>query len=175
LCLEAQSKFRRAVSIVPETYNISLWYSIAAMKNKSLLLVALQLIFIFLFLMSGPVFANNVVLLMVEFFAIVFSCWAVILMTLKSKISPYPEPKEQARLLDTGPYRYVRNPMYSGVLLAMVALLLDNFSPMRLILWILLATVFLSKISIEEKLLTEKFKDYASYKSRTKRLIPFLY
>jgi protein-S-isoprenylcysteine O-methyltransferase Ste14 len=112
---------------------------------------------------------------MVEFFALVFSCWAVILMTVKSKISPYPEPKEQARLLDTGPYRYIRNPMYSGALLAMTALLLDSFSLMRLVAFILLTAVFLSKISIEEKLLTEKFKEYASYKSHTRRLIPFIY
>jgi protein-S-isoprenylcysteine O-methyltransferase Ste14 len=145
------------------------------MKNTSHLLVFFQLVFIFLFLITVPPVTKNIYLLIIELFAIAFSAWAVILMTVKSKISPFPEPNKHASLLVTGPYRYIRNPMYSGLLLAMGALILDNFSPVRLILWILLTAVFSRKISIEEKLLPEKFKDFPAYKSRTKRLIPFIY
>jgi len=43
------------------------------------------------------------------------------------------------------------------------------------VIYILVIAVHLAKISIEEKLLPEKFKDYSSYKSRTKRLIPFIF
>jgi protein-S-isoprenylcysteine O-methyltransferase Ste14 len=125
--------------------------------------------------MTGPLFTRNNYLLIPEFFAILFGCWAVILMSIKSKISPFPQPAENAWLLTTGPFTYIRNPMYAGVLLAMLVLLLDLFTPVRLLLFILETIVFLQKISIEEKLLTEKFKDYSSYKSRTRRLIPFIY
>ncbi|MCX6792302.1 MAG: isoprenylcysteine carboxylmethyltransferase family protein [Candidatus Gottesmanbacteria bacterium] len=145
------------------------------MKNKSTLLVFLQKLFILLFLISGPLLAKNTYLLTIELFAIALGAWAIITMMRKSKFSDHPEPAQNARLLDTGPYRYIRNPMYSAILLGFGALLLDSFSLVRLSIYIVEAVILLKKISIEETLLPEKFKGYPAYKSRTRRLIPFLY
>ena len=65
--------------------------------------------------------------------------------------------------------------MYSAIILGFGAILADSFSLLRLVIYILVIAVHLVKISVEEKLLQEKFDDYASYKSRTKRLIPFIF
>jgi protein-S-isoprenylcysteine O-methyltransferase Ste14 len=145
------------------------------MKNKSKLLVFLQIVFILLFLISGPLVAKNIVLLIIETSALVLIVWAAIHMSRYSKLRVAPEPAQSARLLETGPYTYIRNPMYTAGLLFTGALVLDHFTILRCTIFILLAVVLLKKISFEENLLPEKFKNYAAYKSRTRRLIPFIY
>lgn len=133
------------------------------MKHQSSLLLFLQLAFAVLFFLTGPLFAAAL------------GAWAVLLMVIKSKFSGHPEPKENARLLDTGPYKYIRNPMYSAILLALGALLLDYITWLRLSVYLIETLILLTKIPIEEKLLAQKFKGYSDYKSRTRRLIPFIY
>jgi protein-S-isoprenylcysteine O-methyltransferase Ste14 len=145
------------------------------MKNKSNLLVFLQKLFILLFLISGPLLAKNMYLLIIELFAIALGAWAVIHMVARSKFIDHPEPAQKARLLDTGPYTYIRNPMYSAILLGFGALVLDSFTLLRFTIFVLETIVILKKISIEEQLLPQKFSGYEVYKSRTRRLIPFLY
>jgi protein-S-isoprenylcysteine O-methyltransferase Ste14 len=145
------------------------------MKNKSSLLVFLQKLFILLFLISGPLVAKNMYLLIIELLAIALGAWAIITMVRKSKFRVDPEPAQNARLLDTGPYTYIRNPMYSALILGFGALVLDSFTWLRFTIFLLEAVVILKKISVEETLLPEKFRGYAAYKSRTRRLIPFVY
>jgi protein-S-isoprenylcysteine O-methyltransferase Ste14 len=152
----------------------SVWYDITTMKYTNLL-VFLQILFLFLFLISGSLIAKNFYLQIVELGALVLIVWAGSIMMKHSKIRVAPEPAQNARLLETGPYRYIRNPMYFSGLSFMGALILDHFTILRLTIAILITIVLLKKISIEEKLLTEKFKGYTAYKSRTKRLIPFIY
>lgn len=145
------------------------------MKKTSSLLVFLQKLFILLFLISGPLVAKNIVLLIIELFAGVLITWAIITMVRKSKFRVDPEPAQNARMLDTGPYTYIRNPMYTAGLLFTGALVLDHFTILRFTIFILLTVVLLKKISVEEQLLPQKFSGYAAYKSRTRRLIPFIY
>lgn len=142
---------------------------------KSYLLVFFQLLFLFLFFATGPVFAGNLVLFVIEHAAIILGVWAIIHMKRKSKFNGLPQPAREAKLLSTGPYTYIRNPMYAAWLLVMGVLLIDLYTPLRLVIFILEIAVLLTKISVEEKLLSEKFKGYAVYKARTKRLIPFVY
>jgi protein-S-isoprenylcysteine O-methyltransferase Ste14 len=145
------------------------------MKNKSSLLVFLQKLFILLFLISGPLVAKNIYLLIIELIAIALGAWAILTMVRKSKFRVDPEPAQKAHLLDTGPYTYIRNPMYSAIILGFGVLVLDTFTLLRFSIYILEVVVLLKKISVEEQLLPQKFPGYAIYKSRTYRLIPFVY
>lgn len=145
------------------------------MKNKSNLLVFLQKLFILLFLISGPPVAKNIFLLIIELSALALISWAIIHMMRRSKLRVEPEPAQNARLLETGPYSYIRNPMYTAGILMTGALVLDHFTILRFTIFILLIVVLLKKISIEETVLAQKFPGYAEYKKRTRRLIPFIY
>ena len=81
------------------------------------------------------------------------------------------------RLINTGLYRYVRHPSYSGSLLSFLGfgLSLNNWFSLTIIIVPLLVT-FINRINIEEKLLQNQFGVYYSdYKKKTKRLIPWLY
>ena len=81
------------------------------------------------------------------------------------------------RLIESGPYRLVRHPSYTGGLLAVFgfALSLANLASMLIII-VPTFTVHLWRMGIEEKALVEAFGDeYRSYMGRTKRLIPLIY
>ena len=81
------------------------------------------------------------------------------------------------RLIDTGPYRFVRHPSYTGALMAFLglALCLANWASL-VILLVPIFLVFLRRMHVEEGALLQALGDqYRDYMRRTKRLIPAVY
>jgi protein-S-isoprenylcysteine O-methyltransferase Ste14 len=77
-------------------------------------------------------------------------------------------------LVTSGPYRFVRHPIYSGLLIAMLGTALVN-NLLGLIVVAALVAYFYYCGTVEERNLTATFpKAYPEYRSRTKMLIPFL-
>lgn len=83
---------------------------------------------------------------------------------------------EDHKLVDRGPYRYVRHPSYTGALLTFVGLGLSVQSwAAVLVLLLMFAVAYGYRMSVEEETLrSELGQDYVSYMQRTKRLIPYL-
>ncbi len=83
---------------------------------------------------------------------------------------------EDHRVIDKGPYRLVRHPSYTGVLITFIGLSLAVQSLGALL--VLLGVFVVSygyRMRVEEKtLLSELGEDYANYMKRTKRLIPYI-
>jgi protein-S-isoprenylcysteine O-methyltransferase Ste14 len=82
--------------------------------------------------------------------------------------------KEKPELVTSGPYRLVRHPIYSGVLVAgaatAVALSWWWFVPVALA-----TAYFIYSATVEERFLTNEFPDsYPAYKRSTKMLVPFI-
>jgi protein-S-isoprenylcysteine O-methyltransferase len=80
-------------------------------------------------------------------------------------------------LVDSGPYRLLRHPSYTGVLMAFLgfALRLGNWAA-ALVLLVPIFAAFFYRISVEEQALRAALgEDYAAYSRRTKRLVPFVY
>ena len=86
-----------------------------------------------------------------------------------------PEVKTAARLITSGLYRFVRHPMYSALLLFLLAWIVAAVSPMKFGLWISLLLVLSVKASYEEQLLRQHFSEYTEYANKTKRFIPLLW
>ena len=83
--------------------------------------------------------------------------------------------REGHELVTSGPYAYVRHPIYSGLLLAMVGSVLTSGLPWLLGL-ILYFTYLIFAARSEEKTMLAQFPDsYPAYRSRTKMLIPFVF
>ncbi|ATE62020.1 methyltransferase family protein [Thauera sinica] len=94
---------------------------------------------------------------------------------LGSNLTPLPHPRDDATLVTTGLYRYVRHPIYCGVLLLAFGWALFVQGWLTLAYAALLFAFFDLKSRREETWLMARFPDYADYRRRVRRLIPFLY
>ncbi len=87
------------------------------------------------------------------------------------------EIREQHRLVSSGPYAFVRHPMYTSFLLMGLgqAILLANWVA-GLAGLIGFAVLFFLRVSKEERMMLENFgPQYRTYMERTKRIIPYIY
>jgi protein-S-isoprenylcysteine O-methyltransferase Ste14 len=83
-----------------------------------------------------------------------------------------PEPKATGRLVTSGPYRHMRNPMYTALLLFAAAEVIAYADLWKIACWIVLAMVLLAKSVLEERGLREQHAGYAEYARRVRRFIP---
>jgi len=84
--------------------------------------------------------------------------------------------KENPELVTTGPYAYIRNPIYTGFLLAMLGSSLVVGFYWWLGLLVVMASYFIYSAFQEEKIMAREFpSQYPAYKARTKMLIPFVF
>ena len=84
--------------------------------------------------------------------------------------------KDEPELVTSGPYRLVRHPIYSGILVAGVGTALGlGLSWLWLTVVVLAGIYFVYSATVEERYLTEQFPDtYPAYQRSTKRLLPFI-
>jgi len=102
-----------------------------------------------------------------------FAIWARV--HLGSNWSGTVTVKQGHTLIESGPYAYVRHPIYTGLLAAFLgtALVLGEWRDL-LALVLVLASLWY-KLSLEEKWMGETFGEaYADYRRRVKALVPFL-
>jgi protein-S-isoprenylcysteine O-methyltransferase Ste14 len=82
--------------------------------------------------------------------------------------------RAEPELVTSGPYRFVRHPIYSGLLLAVLGTALAT-SLYWLIALAILGGYFTYSATVEERLMTTSFpREYPSYRAHTKMLIPFV-
>ena len=78
-------------------------------------------------------------------------------------------------LVTTGPYRYIRHPIYASVCLFTWASSLGHLSAFSVAMALLVSLGAAVRMAMEEALLRERYPDYSAYASRTKRIVPFLF
>lgn len=96
-------------------------------------------------------------------------------LSLGKNLSPLPCPKEQGHLVVSGVYRIVRHPIYSGIIFMAFGwgMWLESWVVVGYALLILI--FFDIKSRREEFWLAEKFPEYAAYRRRVRKLIPFVW
>lgn len=143
----------------------------------SLMLIFTQALMLAYLFLSGPVLPENPLTAFLELlgiFVIIWSLWTMRSSTLQITADIAPE----SVLVTNGPYSYVRHPMYSGLLLVVLALLVNDFTWPRLIAIGVITLDLLLQIHYEEVLFLKHerhAKDYLHYQEETKKLIPFVY
>ncbi len=94
---------------------------------------------------------------------------------LRENLTPFPRPRDGARLVETGAYRLVRHPIYGGLIVGSAGWGLVTAAPLALVLAAVLFAFFDLKSRREEAWLAERFPGYRAYRARTKRFIPWTY
>jgi protein-S-isoprenylcysteine O-methyltransferase Ste14 len=83
--------------------------------------------------------------------------------------------KQEPELVMTGPYRSIRHPIYSGILLALLGSAIVG-GMIWLVVFLFAGAYFGWSARVEDGLMAEEFPTvYPEYKKRTKALIPFIY
>jgi protein-S-isoprenylcysteine O-methyltransferase Ste14 len=103
-----------------------------------------------------------------------FTClWARI--TLGRNWSSVVLVKVDHELVQTGPYRFVRHPIYSGIILMFAAIVLIVGRMAGILALGLFVYSFVLKLRREERMMQKQFPTtYPEYVKRTKLLVPFI-
>ena len=143
------------------------------MSKKSLILVIIQILtMVYLLIFNNPlIFGLGLVFQAIGIF---IGIWGILIMGI-GNFNIQPEVKSNS-LITTGPYKLIRNPMYMAVILVYVPIVIQNFSWINALVFIVLFIAILLKIYFEEQFLEERFgNNYLEYKRKTKSLLPFIY
>jgi protein-S-isoprenylcysteine O-methyltransferase Ste14 len=97
------------------------------------------------------------------------------LFRLGPNLTPLPYPKQHTTLIQTGPYRVVRHPMYSGGIMLAYGWALAVGGWLTLVYATVLLIFLDIKSAREEQWLIDKFPGYTDYQQRVRKFIPFIY
>lgn len=101
--------------------------------------------------------------------AIVLASAAV---ALGSALTASPIPKDDAELVTSGIYKWIRHPMYTALILIGLGLLLGTFNLFSLFAYSLLVSVLIYKSRYEDALLRDRHRTAREYQNSTGRFFP---
>ena len=117
--------------------------------------------------MGKPGFASGILLSLVGIAVILIAFF-----NLNTNLSPFPSPKSSGVLIQSGLYRYVRHPIYTGIFVGGIGWGLLSENATRLLITSLLLILFYFKATYEEGLLQQRYEAYAEYRKRTGMFFP---
>ena len=101
--------------------------------------------------------------------------WLVLLAALVSlgrSLTVLPTPTGRSTLKTTGLYRFVRHPIYSGVLAIVGGGAVASGRVVKLVLALALSGLLIGKARWEEEMLRRRYRAYDDYAARTPRFLP---
>lgn len=87
----------------------------------------------------------------------------------------YAANPTEGGLVTTGPYRFLRHPIYAAILLFVWTGIATNLSPVSVTLGLVATAMLFLRMAFEESLVRQRYPEYAEYARHTKRVVPFLF
>jgi protein-S-isoprenylcysteine O-methyltransferase Ste14 len=119
------------------------------------------------------IFAGNPIGVAAQICAVALVLWARMVFGRRS-FHASAEPTEGG-LVTTGPYRRIRHPIYTALLLFLAAGVFSHVSVASVSLLAAVVVAMVARMVAEERLIVHSYPDYVEYAARTKRMIPFVY
>ena len=146
--------------------------------KKDILFVAVQFVLFALYVINFNLIAHeillpgwlNIILIGMGFLGAVIISLGII--HLNDSLTPFPTPRKDARLISSGIYKFIRHPIYTGIIITLISYGIYTTSIGRILICVILCVVFYFKSELEEKLLVERFTEYEQYKNITGRFFP---
>lgn len=99
----------------------------------------------------------------------------IAVLQLNVHLSPFPSPLPGSRLIVKGVYKFVRHPIYTGIMMGFFGFAIIADSGYKLMVAAILSILFYFKSIYEEKRMVEVFSGYLEYKQRAGRFFPRLW
>jgi protein-S-isoprenylcysteine O-methyltransferase Ste14 len=125
-----------------------------------------------LLLKDNCLFGGNVFGVAVQVLAVCLMIWARVVFGKRSFHAVGNTTKGE--LVTSGPYRYVRHPIYAAALYFIWAGVLTHLTILTAALGACAIVGAGMRTFVEERFLRQQYPEYAEYANRTRRLIPFL-
>jgi protein-S-isoprenylcysteine O-methyltransferase Ste14 len=93
----------------------------------------------------------------------------------RKNLTALPEPKEESVLIEHGAFELVRHPIYGGLMLVSLGWSIYAASWISLVFTLMLVVLLEFKSRLEEAWLLERYRNYASYQTRTKKFLPWIW
>ena len=149
------------------------------LEKKDYIYVGLQLLLFVAYILNVDLIdinTNRIITFIGITIAVIGLLTALIaLMQLNTNLSPFPTPKSNTTLITNGVYKFVRHPIYTGIILITFGYGLYTDSLYKIVISIILYTLFYFKSSYEEKRLKTTFSDYEGYQKHAGRFFPKLF
>ena len=145
------------------------------MNSKLMSIIAF---IILIFAVAGLVvrksfFATDTVGIAVQVLAVLIILWARLTFGRRSfHLAANPT---EGGLVTTGPYQFLRHPIYAAFLYLLWAGVLSHLSAVSCLLALIASAAIAVRILAEERLLVKRYPEYEAYAARTKRIIPFVF
>lgn len=124
-------------------------------------------------LISGNLLSPSPLVIAIQVLALALGIWAR--RTFKAgQFSTGAETKD-GQLLMSGPYKFIRHPIYTTVLTLVWSSVIGHPSLTTLIVSVIMTVVTVIRIATEEQFLRARYQGYAEYSQATKRIVPFIF
>ena len=121
---------------------------------------------------TGNLFAASPYVIAAQAVAVALSVWAR--RSFPRGVFRVVAAPDAPTIIRRGPYRFLRHPMYSAVLLFIWAAILSHLSRWTLVLGATVTLVVSLRVIAEERLLRTHYPDYDAYARSTKAVVPFI-
>ncbi|HSS77306.1 MAG TPA: isoprenylcysteine carboxylmethyltransferase family protein [Thermoanaerobaculia bacterium] len=122
--------------------------------------------------LSDSLLGNGPLTIGLQIAAIALMIWARVTFGMRS--FHYAANPTGGGLVTTGPYRFVRHPIYAAILLFVWTGIGANWSLRAAALGLVATIMTILRMHFEEALVVERYPDYEDYARRTRRVIPYL-
>lgn len=143
------------------------------MQHVSRFTSVIQVAAMLYLLATGQLLSRSPFVLVPQLAALVLVVWARRAFP-QGQFSVHAAPRGD-RLVEAGPYRYIRHPMYTAGQLVLWPGILSHPSALTIAIGLVVVFAVIARVMTEEPLLHAKVPGYADYARRTKRFVPYVF